>query len=453
METAVNFTSVMNHENIPPAPPDDFSVSDDSSAPLAVADSSALAMSLGIWLTSLESFLDIRNHSIADESRERAATRDWSGELRLARAALLRCARIGYELIGSLEQTNAANGNFIDAPPVSAGEIFALSRAFQNSALLGEELLRSAPLGINAWSAWCGDLAAKLKTSPAFENLSEHAAQTSVESLPAIFRTADQTMPDECAAALQFIGQILAWLDVIGTILERDEPLKPALVIFARIYDQITQMNAVINDLLVRMKDETDEIFGLLDGVAYVASIELKKVYQQELSDIGGIRPAFTVRARIEAAYGLLTDSFRQSLIGFAALIEPNVNTEDLFPAFRHKREKTLTLRREIWHLLQMTQRAEQNPDAFPLAELNEKLVDFTATTMRSLMYKDWETFERFVEEVVRTGGKKDLVPLLHRFGAYLETLFGQINMRGVIADAPFDYQNEGIAADHQPNI
>ena len=90
-----------------------------------------------------------------------------------------------------------------------------------------------------------------------------------------------------------------------------------------------------------------------------------------------------------------------------------------------------------------MVQLAEKNPDDFPLADLNEKLIVFTATAIRGLMYKDWETFERFVEEVVRTRDKKDLVPLLHRFGAYLETLFGQINMRSVVAHLPFDYESE----------
>ena len=57
------------------------------------------------------------------------------------------------------------------------------------------------------------------------------------------------------------------------------------------------------------------------------------------------------------------------------------------------------------------------------------------------MFYKDKETVERFIEEVLITTNKKDLVPILHRFGAYLETLFGQVNMRIVLANNPFDYQ------------
>ena len=442
METAANFTSATNHDAIPPAAPD-VSRTPNISRVATVADSSALATLLGIWLTSLESYLDIRNHSIAEENRARAARRDWSGEFRLTHSALLRCARMSYELMNGLEQTGTQIKDFNSSPPVSADEIFALTRIIKNTVLISEGILRAAPLRIDEWKAWCDNLTTKLNSSAAYNKLSDYTEYESRKFLPDIFRSAPQIMSDDCLEILQFIGQILARLETVGKMIERDEPLKPTLLIFARIYEQISQMTEFINNSLLRMKNETDEIFGLLDGVAYVASIELKKVYRQELNDIGGIRPAMSVRAKIEAAHGLLTDSFRQSLIGFAALIDPTVTAETLFPAFRQKREKTLVLRRELWNLLQMVQNAEQNPDTFPLPDLNERLSDFTAATMQSLMYKDWETFERFVEEVVRTRYRKDLVPLLHRFGAYLETLFGQVNMRGVVADFPFEYNKE----------
>ena len=61
--------------------------------------------------------------------------------------------------------------------------------------------------------------------------------------------------------------------------------------------------------------------------------------------------------------------------------------------------------------------------------------------TVRFLFYKDTETIERFIEEILVTKQNKDLVPILHRFGAYLETLLGQVNMRGVLAKHPFDPQ------------
>jgi hypothetical protein len=54
-------------------------------------------------------------------------------------------------------------------------------------------------------------------------------------------------------------------------------------------------------------------------------------------------------------------------------------------------------------------------------------------------MYKDWEALERFVEEATAAKSSAELQPVLHRFHAFLETLFGQVNMRAVLADHPFD--------------
>ena len=57
----------------------------------------------------------------------------------------------------------------------------------------------------------------------------------------------------------------------------------------------------------------------------------------------------------------------------------------------------------------------------------------------RYLMYKDWEALERFAEEIDSARDAGELSRTLHRFEAYLETLFGQVNMRAVLADHPFD--------------
>ena len=81
----------------------------------------------------------------------------------------------------------------------------------------------------------------------------------------------------------------------------------------------------------------------------------------------------------------------------------------------------------------------EQNPEKSALESMHAELNEFLATSLHYLFYKDKETMERFIEEVLVTIDKKDLVPILHRFGAYLETLFGQVNMRTVLAKHPFE--------------
>jgi hypothetical protein len=96
-----------------------------------------------------------------------------------------------------------------------------------------------------------------------------------------------------------------------------------------------------------------------------------------------------------------------------------------------------------LWRILNEVKKAEENPDKYPMARLHEQSTDFRESSLHFLFYKDKETVERFIEEVLITTNKKDLVPILHRFGAYLETLFGQVNMRIVLANNPFEYPQE----------
>jgi hypothetical protein len=205
------------------------------------------------------------------------------------------------------------------------------------------------------------------------------------------------------------------------------------------VHEQTSELISYIDKRLDRFPDETAELFGSLDGASYTASLELKKVYTQELVGLVGVRPAPSVYARIETAYSLLNDSFQQILTGFARLIDPSISTLDLFPSFRVKLEHSLQLREHLAGVRRVVRAAEQTPEKAKLDELKKELGNHLSSTMQFLFYKDRETIERFAEEVMAAGDKKDLVPILHRFGAYLETLFGQVNMRTVLADHPFE--------------
>jgi hypothetical protein len=89
--------------------------------------------------------------------------------------------------------------------------------------------------------------------------------------------------------------------------------------------------------------------------------------------------------------------------------------------------------------LARAVQSTEKAPEKKAVADLRVKLREFMSSTVGSLFYKDIETFDRFVEEVLAARDNSDLVPILHRFGAYLETLFGQVNLRFVLQDHPFE--------------
>lgn len=399
-----------------------------------------LAFQLGLWLSGLESFLNIRNHSFAEDSRAKVSARDWTREFRLTHSTFLLCSRLAFQLGNTLKNEDRNDLNF------SAEEVFNLSQTLKDAVLLNEGILRAAPLKFGEWTAWSNLLSDKFKTVEVFDKLIRNAEKTGEKSLPEIFVKLLESKPIPFAAKadLQLIlprfAKILKWLSVIGEMLKQDEPLKPALLIFSRIYEQINEMTAFINNRLLRFPNEEDELFGTLDGASYTASIELRKVFSHELSGLVDIRTTPSVYAKIETAYALLNDSFQLTLISFATLIDPSIEPDQIFPNLKVKFEQSMILRQKMWNILQDVRNAEQNPESFPLENLHGKLIDFRDKTQHFLFYKDKETIERFIEEVLIARNKKDLVPILHRFSAYIETLFGQVNMRVVLANDPFEY-------------
>ena len=434
--------------------PVNFASQAENDAVLPAPDINQISFELGFWLSGLESFLHIRNHSFAEEIRTKAASRDWTKEFRLTHSTLLLCSNLAIQLgkVQNSEKTADETIGLLEeigADEIGADEIYKLSQALKDSVLLNEGMLRAAPLKFGEWTAWCGFLNDKFKTVEAFDKFIKYAEKTGEKFLPETFQHLLKSKKLSLATeadlrlVLPRVAKILKWLSVVEQMMKNDEPLQPALLIFSRIYEQIQELTAYINNRLLRFPNEEDQLFGALDGAAYTASIELRKVYNYELAGLAEIRPAPSVYAKMETAFSLLNDSFQQTLVSFAQLIEPNIEPAQLFPSFQSKLEQSLALRENLWKILQTVKKAEQNPDTFPISSLHEQLTEFSNKTIHFLFYKDMETVERFIEEVLITTNKKDLVPILHRFGAYLETLFGQVKMRIVLVNHPFE-RSEG---------
>jgi hypothetical protein len=414
--------------------------STDSSAIVAVFDADELAFELGLWLSGLESFLSTSGYSFAETNRAKDAARDWTKECRLTHSALLLCAKLNFRLRKTI---GSELGDEQDGLTLADLDDFTL--VLRDAIVLNESIIKGEPLKFGDWRSWNSILLEKITASSVFDKLTGMIDRPGEEYLPETLQKLLQSkqIPFADEADLSIViprfAKILRWLSVVERMLRNDEPLKPSLLIFSKVFEQTEDLINHINNRLSRFPNEEAELFGSLDSASYTAAVELKKVFNQELTGLVGLRPAPTIYARIETAYSLLNDSFQQILAGFARVIDPKVLPSDIFPAFQTKLEKSLVLRERLWKVSQVVQAAEQKPEKQLLEALNGDLKNFLAETLGLLYSKDKETVERFCEEIMATSERKDLVPVLHRFGAYLETLFSQVNMRTVLAAHPFE--------------
>ena len=372
---------------------------------------------LGIWLSGLESFL-----------AGPPTTGEPLTQLRLVGSVVERCIRLTLRFrLGH-----------------SDVDLNELDRVLREARHLSKGLEHGGSISSAEFAAWCSVLSDRLRSVSAVKDLIASAEANGEQYLPEPLKgfaaAAPKTDEDaELALVLPRFAKILRWLSVVGRMLENDDPLKPALLIFARVNEQIVELVGSINNRLARSSNEETELFSSLDAASYTAGIAHRKVFSAEFHALHSVRPAPSIYASVETAYAMLNESCQQILAGLARLIDPSAADSALFPASKVNFERSLVLRQEIYSLIELTRAAEGSPEAAQLASLSQALTQFMDSTSRFLFYKDMETFDRFVEEILVTKQTKDLVPTLHRFGAYLETLFGHINLRSALKDHPFE--------------
>ncbi|MCA1613407.1 MAG: hypothetical protein LC800_04455 [Acidobacteria bacterium] len=418
------------------------------------------ASELTIWLASLQSFVELKNHPLSEAEQDEASARNFVHEARIVRQTLRRCLLLGLsaglpsdsgfagrdEYDGGPAESLPAKSFTAPAEVVTTAELL---RVLADLCALCDELADSGMVSLSAWSAFGEMLCRELGR----ERLGGCAEpETNVELLrrtqPELLRLAERVSPDALAGDVLIIFSLLArsleQLGFVESLLRRDFPLKQALPIFTLVQEQARSLVWMIETRALRAGEALHEVHESLDSAAYALSMELNKVYRRELVGLAASGQAPMIYTRVENSCGLLRDCFEQTAIAVACLFEPDFDGAKLFPGIRRKLERSLRLREDVWTLLELVRRAEKERDRRPLAPLIERLNAFQRGSMRFLMFKDWESYERFVAELTAARGAIELGPVLHRFATYLEALFGQLNMRALLADHPFHYPPVG---------
>jgi hypothetical protein len=398
------------------------------------------ARELGLWLLALRSFLDLRNYPFNDLERAELLTRNFTPDARIAQQTLRRCLRLALAL-----RTGSAQPQDGDASAAAEGHDKVPAALFE---LLGDahglcEALLTAPrVSFHAWGSFGRLLARELDNSEAVRGLMRAArAQTLLEQQPELFTLTERLTPDTLGADMHAIFARLALLldelRVVEDALRHDLPLMQHLPLFTLAHEEARTLIELIERRALRAEELDAPVHTALDSTSYAVSMELCKVFAHELVGLAAEPDPTAIFTRIENAHGLLRECFQQTVVALAQVFDPVFDGTKLFPTFRTRLEQSLVLRRDLWLLLEQMRRAEKETAQF--TPLLAQLRTFQAGSMAHLMYKDWEAFDRFVHELKDAGDPDQRRVVLHRFGAFLETLFGQINMRTVLAEHPFD--------------
>jgi len=390
------------------------------------------------WLGGIDVFASAGGRPFAD-LRTGIADSDLSRETRILSAALRRTA---HNVFLILLHTGSAKDAAAKTFGIGRADLLSLSQAIRSELFRLDTALRGNTITAAEFRFLADALLEKLRAEPAYVDLVSLVDRETTDNLPkTVAAFVRGREPSPIVDTIALFGRVLAVLDLVGGMLEKDEPLKPAVVLFAKAHAMTGELIDRLNRRVQRMGEAGGAVTDSLDGASYTAAVELKKAVAQELLGIMSTRSPVGVYARTEAAYAQLSESFQQIVTVLSRDLDASVDPNAMFPNFAAKLEYSIRLRNELHSIAKLARAAEENCEKKTTEALNARLNEFAASSIRFLFYKDIETFERFIEEIRVTRQTKDLVPIIHRFGAYLETLFAQVSMRSVLEGHPFEAQ------------
>jgi hypothetical protein len=425
---------------------------------LTPSDELPPAHELAVWMRALQSFFNAANHPLSEAERADIGERSFKCETRIIRDTLVRC----LHLLGSVAQGKSSPGLAREAEgagaavalPVATEDALGLvgakdslgdlSDVLKDACRLSEALIESHSVGFGAWSSLGNIIERELKRSELVRLLIAAGQGADAAELQEPFVTlAHDLTPDDFGEDMLEIfhtfSRLLALLRFIELSLRSDAQLKRLLPVFTLIYAETRALLDLIEGRALHVEGVERKVSELLDGTAYAVKMEIRKAFEHELIGLCTMRQPTQIFAKVENSAGLLRDCYQQSLVALAQSFDPAVDGGELFHSFQTKLEQSLTLRRELWGLVMLMRRASAEGEAFPKSRVLEGLKAFSEGGQRYLMYKDWEALERFAEEIDAARDAGDLSRTLHRFEAFLETLFSQVNMRAVLVELPFD--------------
>lgn len=422
-------------------------------------DGGAQARELKMWVHALRSFFNLRNRPQSELSSSDLIKHDWTNELHIVRGALLRASRIVFQLV-HLEESDSTifdedevGISLSDSVTASADveaehkgdSLYNVAALIGDASELCDSLLYAGEVSLHAWTNYGESLARLLDSiekSRAFSQITSRQAALNIPA-PLLTITRDvkpAALSSDLLRIFSYIFELLHCLSHVERFLRRDQSLKQTLPLFTLIHEEARALNSFIRTRTLKIEGLDQQVFEILDGTNYAIRMELRKVFAHELLELSSLRQAPAIYIKVETAQGLLSNCFRQSAISLAQLFDSSIEGSQLFDEFQTRLEQSLVLRRDLWILLQLVRRAEKEPEAQSVERLMKKLVAFYEGSLRYLMFKDWESCERFMEEIGAARGAAELNPVLHRFAAYLEALSSQVNMRAVLLDHLFDH-------------
>lgn len=410
---------------------------------------------LGMWLKGLNTFFNIDNHSLSEEKRNRLASKNFLEETRVLKAVSIRIKKLLSSILGEKKSNMIKFLNYIEHNLTKHTEIEEHNRnkfelddftsAFNRlhttmtdiAQIIGE-LQKLGNISNRTFDSLGSIVRREVVKNPEIHPLIDHSFVPEYDRIKnekivnTVKNIEDKTLRLAVARMFLEFFRLLRYLKCVDIDIEGEsDPKKYGIVIFTLIHSEAEALRKFIENHLLNELSSYEELKDILEATVFSMDMEMKKVYNFELIDVLSLEESSFIYAKFENSKGILKEHFQQSVVNLVSYFEEDISGADVFKDYITKLEQSKKLLESLEKLLDEVRRYQETQS--DIDSLMDEALKFKESSLKYLMYKDWQNFEDFIDNVITTMSDNKLEKVLSDFEAYLEAILKEVKKRNVL--------------------
>lgn len=251
----------------------------------------------------------------------------------------------------------------------------------------------------------------------------------------ALRRIPEEVTRQSIALVFLYLFRFLRYLKLVRTDLSRDRFLKPYLVIFALIHEEMSNLSDLIKTRLLRNREVGNALQNAAELISYSMKTESLRVQTKELAAVTLEMDPGTVYGHFEDSHGILRNCCETCIVTLIQSVDKNFDAAALFPTSAGQRIAAEKLRQDLWDLRRWLMNMLANENALDSSSIIERISEFKEESLGSLMYRDWAEFEGFSDSLALSISSIEIRTQIRKFVSYIEKLVQEVSKRSVFRE------------------
>ena len=414
---------------------------------------------LEAWLRGLRSFFDLRYIPLSEAERGDIVNRNFAPELRIVWQAVQLCERNTHEVARLGQPDMVEFEKFIKSQmrkrhvldyhvnkaleqPTPLDTMVLLLQGMHDLRVLLDSLLGTPHIGsrlfLSIGRTYVRDLRSyryidmllTQRFKPEFDRVDNSAVAEMLK------RIGDDQARRNVSLLLLCLYRMQRYLRIVGTALSADRPMRHMLILFALVHEEMNYLSEFIKTRFLKGKANNPRLEKAAELVLYSLGSERQRVFETELLNLSQEPDASPIFTRVENGHGLLNHCFQTCIVNLMRAFDEDFDGRRVFPSMVEAHQKTQQVQQALWNLRSYLRDILEKKGDGDLNDIMHHLINFRESSLRLLMHKDWEEFERFCDVLVTTNTPIELRTQLRHLVSFLEHLVQEVSKRSVLKKA-----------------